>query len=219
MTIKINTNDSLKTYVFLLLDKSGSMGSVKAETISHFNEQLQTVKSSEIRNMENIVSLTTFNDSVQEVFFKKAAADVQELTPESYEPRGMTCMLDAIGTVIDKAKKIEDINKENVSCLVVILSDGMENSSRKYSSNDVAERIQSLQDTERWTFAYIGANQDLSTVSKQLNIPKGNTLSFDSSSLGVTNMAKKQRRYLSGYFTARSYGTKSTRGFYGSDEG
>ena len=218
MTIKVNSNDSLKTYVFLILDKSGSMESVKDETISHFNEQLQTVQSSQAKNMENVVSLTTFNDSVEEVFFKKAAADVSELTSKEYKPRGMTCMLDAVGAVLDKAESIEDIGNENVSCLMVILSDGRENSSRKYSYADIAERIQKLQDTDRWTFTYIGANQDLSEVSKQLNIPKGNTLTFDSTSVGVKQMDKKQKKYLGAYFTARSYGTSSTRGFYGSDE-
>ncbi len=219
MTIKINSNDSLKTYVFLVLDKSGSMESVKAETISHFNEQLQTVKSAESKKMKNIVSLTTFNEGVEEVFFKKAAKDVSEISAESYTPNGMTAMYDAVGYVIDKAEKIKDIGNDNVSCLVVILSDGIENASKKFTSADIAERIQKLQETDRWTFTYIGANQDLSKISEQLNIPKGNTMSFESNSVGVASMAKKQTKYLGGYFTARSYGTKSTRGFYGSDEG
>lgn len=210
--------DELKTYVFVVLDKSGSMESVKSETISHFNEQLQTVSKSTSKKMSSYVSLITFNEDVEEVFFKADAKTVYSLDVDSYKPNGMTAMLDAVGYAIDKAESIDDIDDENTSCLVVILSDGLENASKKYSYGDIAEKIQSKQNTDRWTFTYIGANQDLGKISKQLNIPKGNTLKFDSTSVGVENMSSKQNKYLGSYFTARSYGTTSTRGFYGSDE-
>lgn len=208
----------LKTYVFVVLDRSGSMESVKSETISHFNEQLQTVSKSTSEKMSSSISLFTFNEKVQEVFFNSDAKSVYSLSEDSYKPDGMTAMLDAVGYAIERAETLEDIDDENTSCLMVVLTDGLENASKKYTYDHIAEKIQSLQNTDRWTFTYIGANQDLSKISKKLNIPKGNTLKFDSTSVGVESMSNKQNKYLGSYFTARSYGTTSTRGFYGSDE-
>lgn len=208
----------LKTYVFIVMDKSGSMKTVKSETISHFNEQLETVCKSTNKKMTSSISLITFNENVEEVFFNKDAKHIYALDDNSYKPSGMTAMLDGVGYAIERAESLEDINDDNTACLMVILSDGLENASKNYTYEHIAEKIQSLQGTGRWTFTYIGANQDLSKISEQLKIPKGNTLRFDSNSDGVASMSNKQNKYLGSYFTARSYGTTSTRGFYGSDQ-
>ena len=71
---------------------------------------------------------------------------------------------------LDRLSKEEDTG---ASYLVIIMSDGEENSSIKVSSKELAEKIQKFQATGRWTFTYIGSNQDLSKIQQVLNIPHG----------------------------------------------
>ena len=217
MTIKVRTDDTkAKTYVFLVLDRSSSMEPIRDDTIANFNEQLATLKNNQTDNLETVVSLTTFGSDVTSVFHKKAIASVEPITRDSYKPDGMTAMYDAVGAAIDSGTFLLDGNDPNTSFLVVILSDGQENSSRKYSAADIASKITELQNTKRWTFTYIGANQDLSAVSKSLNIPLGNTQVFTASSFGVRNLQKSQNAGLRRYMTARSLGGTQTDSFYDS---
>ena len=206
----------IKTYVFIALDASGSMDEIKAETIEKFNRQIKTLKSAQTKKMETFVSLFTFNDSLNEIFFNVSLNDVPTLTEENYKTGGFTSIFDSLNNILVKSEDISDINDKNVSCLFFMLSDGRENSSEN-SSKDLASKIKKLQDSGRWTFAYAGANQDLTKISSELNIPKGNILKYDSYSLGFNAMTENHTKSLGYFFTARSYGTPSTKGFYGSD--
>jgi len=203
----------LKTHLFILLDSSGSMKGIKDETIAHFNEQIKIAKASQTKSMECSVSLFTFHEEVNEVLFNTPLSKVKDLDSKSYSPQGMTSVRDAIGDVLTKAESLGD----DASFLFCIVSDGSDNSS-KTSTTEIAKRIAKLQDNGNWTFTLIGANQDIEKTRTKLKIPRGNTLKYESHSLGVSTMTETQSKSLGYFFTARSYGTKSTRGFYGSDK-
>ncbi len=170
-----------KTYVVMVLDKSGSMCRGLTQTIDGFNEQIQTIRETETADNITEVSLITFNHEVTQDIVNKPTQSIQELTETTYRPNGMTALYDGVGTAIEMILDQDDIEDENTSVLMVILSDGVENSSKNFSGEDIAEKIQTLKDTERWTFTYMGANVDLSVISKTLNIDAGNIMSFDAS--------------------------------------
>jgi hypothetical protein len=86
-------------------------------------------------------------------------------------------MLDAVGQTIDRLER-EGSQIDEASVLVCTISDGQENSSTDYTYESVAERIQRLSASERWTFSYLGSNQDLSVVSDSLSISMANTSSY-----------------------------------------
>ena len=201
----------IKTNVFFLIGSSSSMECIKKETLKHFNEQIKIIKKSQKNNMETFVSVFTFNEKNKEIMFQKPISEVQDLSEKDYENKGMTSVFDAINSAIDKA---ELINDNESSFLFCILSDASDNSSSE-SIASVSKRIEYLQSTGSWTFTFIGANQDIDKSSVKLKIPRGNLLKYDSHSLGVNTMTETQKKSIGYFFTARSYGTTSTRGFYG----
>lgn len=186
-----------KNYVVLVLDESGSMGSMRDEAMGAFNQQIKDLrKAAEADEIDVRVGLVKFNTNAEDpTIWDKPISKVANLKKSEYKPDGMTAMLDAVGLAIDKLTDLSDIDDEGTSVLVNIISDGHENNSKKYSYSDIAERIQKLQATGRWTFTYSGANQDLSVVSQKLNIPIGNTLEFAATSDGL--QASTQARTLS----------------------
>ncbi len=206
-------NKIKKTYVAFVLDNSGSMDSIKTETISAFNDQIDKLKKVS-KNIETCVSLTTFDSYINEVVFNEPVEKLIKLTDSTYIPQLYTAMYDGVGHSIDSLEKLNDINNDDVSILMLIISDGQENASVKYNKFQIAEKIKKLTDTNRWTFTYLGANQDLSVISRDLNIPLANTLQFQASSAGVNTASQIVTSSLGSYYNATSSGESCVRGFY-----
>jgi len=79
-------------------------------------------------------------------------------------------------TLLKMKNEIEDT--DDTHYLIIIISDGEENASKEYDYDRIGSLIRRLQDTKRWTFVYIGANQDLSKLSNKMKIPSGNVSSL-----------------------------------------
>lgn len=213
---RVKTNKlakKIKTYVAMILDQSGSMASIKAETISHFNEQLEEIVKNSA-DMDTRISLVVFNNKVEVKLANVSTATIKPLTNKTYNPNGTTAMYDAIGSTIEMLEKLKDINKKNVAVLFVVVSDGEENSSKKYNQEHIANKIKKLQKTKRWTFTYLGANQDLSEVSKKLNIPTGNTMAFVANDAGMLRATAQSVSSMGTYMSERRAGTTQTVGYY-----
>jgi len=203
-----------KTYIALILDSSGSMASIKGETINHFNEQIEQIAKDSV-GLDTSVSLATFNSEVDIKFFNNPVNDLKPLTLKTYFPNGYTSLYDAVGITVDRLlAECKDIKKKDTAVLVVILSDGQENSSQKYTIEDIAERIQELQNTKRWTFTYLGANQDLSKIEQQLHIPAGNISAFVANTAGMAAATNLSVGSSQSYMTSRRLGETQTYGYY-----
>jgi uncharacterized protein YegL len=174
-----------RTYVVFILDRSGSMP--KLETVKGYNKQVvELLEEAENPDKgETFASLVTFATKVTDEFFNVPIEILREMHPSQYNPSGWTALYDAIGYSIDKLCKITDINDEYNSYLITIISDGENNRSRFWTEERLAAKINELNNTNRWTFTYIGANQDLSKVRSSLNLKSGNTQSYDSSGRGT----------------------------------
>lgn len=189
-------------HTIIILDKSGSMESCREATISGFNEQLQTAKNSP-ENLKIQLTLVTFNNNTTVEKFCESPKDAIELNMDTYKPGGSTAMYDAIGQTLKRFEnEVKDDGKTNY--LVIIISDGEENASQHFKQNDIAEKLQKLQATNRWTFTYMGANQDLSKVSKGLNIPIGNMMAFNNDSAGVCRGLHHTSSRMGAYYTCVS---------------
>jgi len=166
-----------KILVSFVLDETGSMQSVKQETISGFNEYIQTLKDE--KNAGNIrFTLTKFNSGKIEVVHDSVNLDkVMPLSDESYRPDKMTPLYDAIGKTI---RSLEDkiIGKKS-KALVVIQTDGNENHSKEFKRDSIFNLIDEKKKAG-WTFAFLGADQDAWLAGQVLGIPKGNTMSYAS---------------------------------------
>lgn len=142
---------SMSTFIYYILDESGSMSSRVDQVISGFNEFLQ-----EHENIEDCrVSLYTFHSRVTTVFEGIPIKSVKKLDREHYTPSGMTALWDAMGHVLQQIPLplAEQTNKY----IVIILTDGEENSSTLYRPGALKDMIKMRPHME---LVYVGSNQD-----------------------------------------------------------
>jgi len=146
--------------IVCVIDKSGSMEATKSDAIGGFNSMLADQKK---QNPDARMTVTLFDTSYNIVHSGKPLAEVPELTPETYQPGGMTALLDAFGRTIDEvgerlAKTPEGERPDRV--IFGLLTDGYENSSKEYSKPQIQEKVKHQEENYSWQFIYLGANQD-----------------------------------------------------------
>ncbi len=153
-----------KTLVVFLLDRTGSMASVKHETIGGFNGYLdELLKKPESK--EIIFHFTQFDTVGTDVVHDCVGLDkVRKLTEKSYEPRAGTNLYDAIGGVIRNIESKANGHK----VLFVVLTDGEENSSSEWTDKTIKELIKEKEDKDKWTFSYIGVGPEAWAANERL---------------------------------------------------
>lgn len=154
----------MKSFVYCVLDRSGSMADCLTDTIGGFNTFLKE------QDPDTVLSLTLFDNEINQVY-KKAVGDIEPLNTKTYVPRGGTALLDAIGHVI-KSVPIDETPS------IVILTDGFENSSKKYSKLHINDLIEEKKKAG-WTFVFLAANQDAIQSASELGISENSALTFD----------------------------------------
>lgn len=200
-----------KTYVAFVLDKSGSMSVVRDATISAFNEQLQEHRKHGSLGGDTYLSLVQFSGTVEESFFNVPIDEIEgELDSNQYAPVGSTAMFDAIGYTLNKLQRFDEPG--DIGFLVIILSDGQENTSRKYSGKDIASLRQELEATGRWTFQYIGCDHNAIKAAENLGFK---THRFDHSAAGMATLSDELVGSTSTYYSARSAGCTQVDNFMG----
>ena len=187
-----------ETDVIVVLDRSGSMRSIEGATVKGFNEFINEQKNAE---GEAFVTLVQFDDRYELNYKSKPVKEVADLVVgETFVPRGMTSLHDAIGKTINEVDTDRDVT-------FVIITDGEENSSREYTGEAVKKMIQSMEKDKQWKFVYIGANQDAVTVANGYGISGANaltytadanhtTIAFANVSSNLSNMRSSKMSYL-----------------------
>ena len=149
-----------------LLDCSGSMETCWDDTIGGFNSFLMDQKAT-----GGTLTLIQFDHEYNMTCERTKIDEVKPLTRETYKPRGSTALLDAIGRLIKEWAG-------NGSPSVVILTDGQENSSTKFTKAHIKDLIEQ-KTKDGWTFAYLGANQDAFAEAGSIGIAAGSTMNYD----------------------------------------
>jgi len=188
-----NETKQTKTQVFnvIILDKSGSMESIRQAAVDGFNETLAGIKKAQEKyaeSQEHFVSLLTFCDCEKKyVFDKVPVAEARKLTLDDYEPCCCTPLYDAMGftltTMRNHVKKVDD-----AVVVVTIITDGYENASKEYTGAAVKKLVEKLKG-EGWTFTYMGANQD--SVEVAFNLSIRNSRNFEATSSGTARVMGK----------------------------
>jgi uncharacterized protein YegL len=144
--------------VSLILDKSGSMRAVQEAVIEGYNDYLD-----ELRNdpAETTFSLTLFDTRFTNVYLTEPLEAIAPLDQRTYRPDGMTALYDAIGhTVIETDKRLAAEGKSQVKVLVVVMTDGLENSSSDFDATSLAALVREYEERGNWTLVYLGAVHD-----------------------------------------------------------
>lgn len=168
-----------QTEIVVVLDRSGSMGSIAPATVEGFNKFLNEQQNAE---GEAFITLVQFDDRY-EMNYK--STPVKNASPlilgESFVPRGSTALLDAIGKTIEELDTDRDV-------VFVIITDGDENASTTYKREAIDKMIKSLTKNEGWKFIFLAANQDAIKAGTHLGISAANSMSYSASSVGTSNV-------------------------------
>lgn len=197
-----------RTIYHLIVDRSGSMCDCVPATINGFNEQLHRIRSleAEFPEQELRVGLTLFNDNIDILKTMAPVADMRQLDHHNYVPDGSTALLDAIGQT---ASHLQDWQRQNptvdATFVIVILTDGYENSSHFFNLEQVRSLIRELEATGKWTFSFIGATLDAPEIAQQMNIKRQNSYSFDKASM-QGEVWDKLSGSMRGYFSKKRSG-------------
>lgn len=206
----LQVEERQKTHVLFLLDASGSMAVIRKEALGNFNEQLQQIrKASEGQDVK--VSVISFNDPGQDkvACWGKDISEVKELEPADYFPTGVTALFDAVGNHVPAIRRNVDDDKGSAGILVII-TDGHENSSKELKKEHVQKILGGLEKADNWTVVYMGANQDLWAASQDLGIRVASTYKYTATGAGLRGLAGRTERGWQHYFNTRSDGVKST---------
>ncbi|MBR3056446.1 MAG: VWA domain-containing protein [Clostridiales bacterium] len=172
------------TEIVFILDRSGSMGGLESDTIGGFNSMIAKQKKEE---GECFVTTVLFDSVVETIHDRVKLDEIKDMTDKEYFVRGSTALLDAVGSTIEHIAGIHKyVRKEDVPAhtVFVITTDGMENSSRKYSSEKVKKMIEAKKEAG-WEFLFLGANIDAVSTAKSFGIDEERAVNYHCDAAGT----------------------------------
>lgn len=176
------------THIHVLLDRTGSMESIRDDTIGGFNSFLKEQKELPGKATLTLVQFDS-QDPYEVIHGMKPIQEVPELTRETFVPRACTPLLDAIGRSITDLASTIAINADRPDRVVmVIITDGQENASREFGKDRIEQMIKAKQETDDWQFVYLSA--DLASIGDALALGFGaaQTMAYDPDKQGTKSM-------------------------------
>ena len=173
------------TEIVFILDRSGSMCGLEADTIGGFNALIKKQKAEE---GEAYVSTILFDDKQQVLHNRVNLKNVKPMTRDEYFVRGCTALLDAVGGAIHyigNAHKYAREEDRPEKTLFIITTDGMENASRKYTYEKVKQMVQKQKEKYGWEFLFLGANIDAIGVAGRFGIDADRAVNYECDSKGT----------------------------------
>jgi len=158
------------TELVFILDRSGSMAGLEADTIGGFNAMLEKQKK---EPGEAIISTVLFDNECQVLHDRVDISRLEPMTDRDYYVRGCTALLDAVGGAIHHIGNVHKYAREEdrpQKTLFVITTDGLENASRRYTYDRVKEMIRRQQERFGWEFLFLGANIDAAKEAARFGI-------------------------------------------------
>lgn len=170
------------TELVFILDISGSMSGLEADTVGGFNQMLQ--KQSKLDDEVNVTTIL-FSDEPKMIHDRIPIDYVKQLRNEDFEVGGMTALYDAVGYGIKKISNVHQYLKgKNGKVIFVISTDGHENMSKKYTRAQIKELIQTYK-KEDWEFLFLGANIDAVITAEEIGIHKDSAVEYIADSIGT----------------------------------
>ena len=173
------------TELVFILDRSGSMQGLESDTIGGFNSLLEKQKQ---QPGEALVSTVLFDSRVEVLHDRVPVSRIRPITGRDYFVQGCTALLDAVGGAIHhignihKYARPEDVPEHT---LFVVITDGMENASRRYTARGVREMIRRQKERYGWEFLFLGANIDAVEAAGGLGIGADRAANFHADSAGT----------------------------------
>lgn len=173
------------TEIVFILDESGSMSGLEADTIGGYNSFIEKQKK---ESGEALVSTVLFANNSKVVHDRVDLKKVEPMNNQQYSPGGCTALLDAIGGAIHhignihKYARPEDVPAKTI---FVITTDGQENSSQEYSYKNIKMMIERQQEKYGWEFLFLGANIDVISEASKLGIRSDRAVKYECDQMGT----------------------------------
>ena len=173
------------TEMVFILDRSGSMYGLEKDTIGGFNSMLGKQKN---QDGDAFVTTVLFDHEYKIVHDRLAVNEVPEMTANDYQVRGSTALIDAIGKTIRHIANIHKYARKKdvpANTIFVIITDGMENASREYTSDIVKKMVEKAKAENGWEFIFLGANIDAVETAKHFGIDSDRAVNYNCDSQGT----------------------------------
>ncbi len=185
-----NPMQNRKTIYQFVLDRSGSMGDCWPATIQGLRSQFANIRNLKIENPEQefYSALCVFDSIIEFPKPLSPAGPNDEQYFAEISPRGGTALFDAIGDSIRHIERHagEMLDRNEASVVMVILTDGHENSSSRYSSDMIRREMDRLRATDLWSFAFIGADFDITATADNFNMSVNSRMNISKDNMGET---------------------------------
>ena len=191
------------TEIVYILDRSGSMGGLEADTIGGYNSLLAKQKKEE---GEALFSTVLFDDKIDVLHDRKPINEIEPITDKEYFVRGCTALLDAVGGAIHHIRNVHKyIRDEDVpeKTLFIITTDGMENASREYDYAKVKKMVEKQKEAG-WEFLFLGANIDAVEVAGRFGVAPNRAVRYECDAVGTALNFKAMASVVSGVRRSKS---------------
>jgi hypothetical protein len=189
------------THITIILDRTGSMQSIRDDTIGGFNVFLAENKNQPGKCTLTLVQFDS-QDPYEIIHQFKPLDEVPDLTHETYVPRASTPLLDALGRGINDLEQqlsLLDAGKKPAGVVFVVVTDGKENASREFSRDQIIKMIADKQEKDEWQFVYLSADLDAINEAAQHGFRDRSVMGFDKTSIGSKaawdSLSKRHRTY------------------------
>ena len=200
--------------IAFVIDRSGSMRPIMQDAIAAFNDNLRAIKEQVAETGQDAtVTLITFDNEIETVFFNRSIGSIQELGPSAITPRGMTALFDATAHGITQMQDLPVGKDEDVSYLINVITDGEENESRMRAA-DLNALMRRVQATDIWTLTFLVPKGGRRTLCSRFGVPEGNVMEWTATAAGVKQYAAANRGGIQRFFKARAAGQQSVKSFY-----
>ena len=173
------------TEMVFILDRSGSMQGLEKDTIGGFNSMIEKQKKEE---GEALISTVLFDHEAEVIHDRVSLDKIENLTEEDYYVRGCTALLDAVGGAIHHIGNIHKYIREEdrpEHTIFVITTDGMENASRRYTTEKIRQMIKRQKEKYGWQFIFLGANIDAVETARTYGIDEECAANYKADAVGT----------------------------------
>lgn len=181
------SSENAVTELVFILDRSGSMAGLEGDTIGGFNSMVAQQKNQPGRAF---VTTVLFDHKVETLYERQPLETVKKLTEKQYFVRGCTALLDAVGGTIRKVNKAQKaaLAGRPSNTIFVITTDGMENASKYFTTEEVKRLIEKRKEKNGWEFVFLGANIDAVATAGSIGIDEDFAVDYEASPEGTAVM-------------------------------
>jgi hypothetical protein len=210
----------LKNYIGISRDHSGSMSNIKRAAARDYNETISNVKEAAVREgIDTVVSVVKcgvgrINPMVVREATNSSIAVLQPISETQYTTDGGgTPLFDSVGELIDILKAVPDASDPEVSFVVMVITDGLENHSKRWTGTTLGNEIRRLQASDRWTFVFRVPRGGIRELVR-LGIPEGNIQEWDQTERGMAVSTQATKQAFTQFYSNLKSGKRSTDKFY-----